>query len=87
MGSEESSGPRDPQAAAPHLRLDDLLDDLHQQVQRVRSTRDQVQTLLDAVLAIGSDLDLDVVLRRIVQSAVDLVNARYGGWESWARKG
>jgi signal transduction histidine kinase len=34
--------------------------------------------LLDAVLTIGSDLDVGTVLRRIVQSAVDLVDARYG---------
>jgi two-component system, NarL family, sensor histidine kinase DevS len=78
MGGEETTGPRNPQIAAPHLRLDELLDDLQQQVQRVRGTRDRVQTLLDAVLAIGSDLDLEVVLRRIVKSAVDLVDAQYG---------
>ncbi|MGD0833918.1 MAG: GAF domain-containing sensor histidine kinase [Candidatus Dormibacteria bacterium] len=34
--------------------------------------------LLDAVVAMGSDLSLPKVLRRIVQSAVDLVDARYG---------
>ena len=34
--------------------------------------------LLDAVQAVGSDLDLPVVLRRIVESATDLVGARYG---------
>jgi signal transduction histidine kinase len=34
--------------------------------------------LLDAVLTIGSDLDLPSVLRRIVEAAVDLVGARYG---------
>jgi signal transduction histidine kinase len=34
--------------------------------------------LLDAVLTVGSDLDLSAMLRRIVQSAVDLVDARYG---------
>ncbi|WP_407704419.1 hypothetical protein [Streptomyces spongiae] len=34
--------------------------------------------LLDAVLTIGTDLDLDVVLRRITESAVTLVDARYG---------
>jgi two-component system, NarL family, sensor histidine kinase DevS len=78
MGGEETSDPCNPHAAAPQLRLDELLDDLHQQVQRVRGTRGQVQTLLDAVLAIGSDLDLDVVLQKIVKSAVDLVGARYG---------
>ncbi|RFU42787.1 GAF domain-containing protein [Actinomadura logoneensis] len=37
-----------------------------------------MRTLLDAVLAVGSDLDLEVVLRRIVESAVTLVDARYG---------
>ncbi|CAN5744495.1 hypothetical protein BH24ACT5_BH24ACT5_22970 [soil metagenome] len=34
--------------------------------------------LLDAVLAIGSDLDLEAMLHRIVASAVQLVGARYG---------
>ena len=34
--------------------------------------------LLHAVLAIGSDLDLEAMLHRIVESAVELVGARYG---------
>lgn len=62
----------------PQLRLDALLDGLQEQVERVRSTQNRIQTLLDAVLAIGSDLDLDVVLHRIVESAVQLVDCRYG---------
>lgn len=37
-----------------------------------------LRQLLDAVLTIGSDLDLPSMLRRIVQSAVDLVDATYG---------
>lgn len=37
-----------------------------------------MRTLLDAVVAIGSDLELEDLLRRIVQSAVDLVDAEYG---------
>ncbi|WAZ26413.1 GAF domain-containing sensor histidine kinase [Streptomyces cinnabarinus] len=64
--------------AAPQLRLDELLEGLQEQVAQVRATRDRVHTLLDAVLSIGSDLDLDVVLRRITESAVALVDARYG---------
>ncbi|WP_245627504.1 GAF domain-containing protein [Actinomadura oligospora] len=64
--------------ASPQLRLDDLLDGLQRQVHQVRAARDRMRTLLDAVLAVGSDLDLEVVLRRIVESAVDLVDARYG---------
>ncbi|MCX4742215.1 sensor histidine kinase [Streptomyces antibioticus] len=64
--------------AAPQLRLDELLEGLQAQIAHVRATRDRVHTLLDAVLAIGSDLDLDVVLRRITESAVTLVDAQYG---------
>ncbi|MGW0885429.1 hypothetical protein [Streptomyces sp. NPDC002671] len=60
---------------SPQLRLDALLDDLQAQVAQVRGARDRVHTLLDAVLAVGSDLDLDMVLRRIVESAVTLVDA------------
>ncbi|MFF5955752.1 sensor histidine kinase [Streptomyces luteogriseus] len=63
---------------APQLRLDELLEGLQAQITQVRATRDRVHTLLDAVLSIGSDLDLDVVLRRITESAVALVDAQYG---------
>jgi signal transduction histidine kinase len=37
-----------------------------------------LRQLLDAVLTIGSDLDLPSMLERIVHSAVDLVDATYG---------
>lgn len=37
-----------------------------------------LRRLLDAVLTIGSDLDLPAVLHRIVEAATDLVDARYG---------
>ncbi|MEV7242259.1 GAF domain-containing protein [Streptomyces sp. NPDC093248] len=63
---------------SPQLRLDALLDDLQTQVAQVRAARDRVHTLLQAVLAVGSDLDLEVVLHRIVESAVALVDAQYG---------
>ncbi|MGW4072481.1 sensor histidine kinase [Streptomyces asiaticus] len=62
----------------PQLRLDELLEGLQQQVAQVRSARDRIHTLLDAVLVIGSDLELEVVLQRIVESAVSLVDAEYG---------
>ncbi|MFF8993571.1 GAF domain-containing protein [Streptomyces sp. NPDC014983] len=60
------------------LRMDALLSELQEHVERVRGGRDRMQTLLDAVMAIGSDLELKDLLRRIVQSAVDLVDASYG---------
>jgi signal transduction histidine kinase len=37
-----------------------------------------LRQLLDAVLTIGSDLDLPAMLRRIVEAATGLVDARYG---------
>ena len=37
-----------------------------------------LRQLLDAVLTVGSDLDLPSMLQRIVQSAVELVDATYG---------
>jgi signal transduction histidine kinase len=38
----------------------------------------RLRRLLDAVLTIGGDLELAGMLRRIIQSASDLVDARYG---------
>ncbi len=39
---------------------------------------DQLAQLLDAILTIGSVLDLPAMLRRIVQSATELAGAKYG---------
>nr|WSY53836.1 GAF domain-containing sensor histidine kinase [Streptomyces sp. NBC_00886] len=75
---EHTGAARGEGASAPRLGLDHLLDDLQAQIARVRSTRDRVHGLLEAVLAVGTDLDLAVVLRQIVQSAVTLVDAEYG---------
>jgi two-component system, NarL family, sensor histidine kinase DevS len=40
--------------------------------------RDQMAQLLRVIVEIGSDLDLDATLRRIVRAARDLTSARYG---------
>ncbi|MFH8983440.1 GAF domain-containing protein [Streptomyces varsoviensis] len=66
-----------PGAVAP-LRMDALLSELQEHVERVRRGQDRMQTLLDAVVTIGSDLDLKDLLRRIVGPAVDLIDAEYG---------
>lgn len=68
----------EPHLILPHLRLDDLLSELQGRLQAVVATRDRVHGLLEAVLAVGSNLELEAVLRRIVEVAVALVNARYG---------
>jgi signal transduction histidine kinase len=62
----------------PHLQLDELLAELQSRLQVVLATRDRMRGLLEAVVAIGSGLDLESTLRRIVQAAVGLVDATYG---------
>jgi hypothetical protein len=60
------------------LRLDELLTEVQDRLAEIVKTRDRLQGLLDAVMAVGAGLELDSTLRRIVQAAVDLVDARYG---------
>jgi signal transduction histidine kinase len=62
----------------PHLRLDDLLAELQVRLAAAVQTRDRVHALLEAVVAVGSNLDLDLVLNQIIKAAVGLVHARYG---------
>ncbi|MFG2823319.1 GAF domain-containing protein [Kitasatospora sp. NPDC048365] len=62
----------------PQLRLDDLLDELQSRLDAARGTRDRVHSLLEAVLAVGRDLELTQALRHIVEAAVTLVDAEYG---------
>src|SRR3954471_8822163 len=62
----------------PQLRLDDLLAELQARLEAVLATRDRVHALLEAVVSIESDLELETVLRRIVEAATALVDARYG---------
>ena len=70
--------PTDPHLALPQLRLDDLLTELQARLQTVLATRDRVYTLLEAVVAVGTNLDLEMVLKQIVEAAITLVRARYG---------
>ncbi|MFJ4412453.1 MULTISPECIES: GAF domain-containing protein [unclassified Streptomyces] len=69
----DSSGGR-----LPRLQLDELLDELQVRIGAVRGTQNRVHSLLEAVLSVGRELDLAHVLRRIVETAVALVDAEYG---------
>jgi signal transduction histidine kinase len=62
----------------PQLRLDELLAELQGRLQAVLATRDRMRGLLEAVVAISSGLDLESTLRRITETAVELVDATYG---------
>ncbi|MEV7177611.1 GAF domain-containing protein [Kitasatospora arboriphila] len=61
----------------PQLRLDELLEELQARIDAARGTRDRVHSLLEAVLSVGRELDLTHVLRRIVEAAAVLVDAKY----------
>jgi signal transduction histidine kinase len=59
------------------LPIDGLLD-LQVRLTETAKSRDRLQGLLDAVVAVGAGLELEGTLNRIVRTAVDLVDARYG---------
>jgi signal transduction histidine kinase len=58
--------------------MDELLGELQARLQALLVTRDRMHGLLEAVVAVGSDLNLETMLRRIVEAAVTLTDAKYG---------
>jgi signal transduction histidine kinase len=78
VGPDNRPGEERARLILPQLRLDDLLTELQARLETVRSTRDRVHALLEAVVSIGSDLALETVLRRITEAATTLADARYG---------
>jgi len=58
--------------------LDKALDDLMARARDVLSTQGRLRALLKANQAVIEHMDLPVVLRRIVEAAVELVGAQYG---------
>lgn len=69
---------RRPSVSLAGLRLDELLAELQERLAEIGKTRDRLQGLLDAVVAVGAGLELAGTLQRIVETAVELVDARYG---------
>ncbi|WP_431195872.1 SpoIIE family protein phosphatase [Mycobacterium camsae] len=51
---------------------------IHEQLDELVAARDQLQQLVRVIVEIGSDLDLDMTLHRIVSGAMQLTGARYG---------
>ncbi|TVT51398.1 GAF domain-containing sensor histidine kinase [Amycolatopsis rhizosphaerae] len=60
------------------LRLRELLSEVQDRVEQLVSARDQMDGLLEAMLAVAAGLELDATLRRIVHAAIELVDCRYG---------
>jgi signal transduction histidine kinase len=79
MPAESPAALPPPRAAVlTELRLDELLHEVQDRLSEIAKTRDRLQGLLDAVLAVATGIELDSTLQRIVQAAVELVDARYG---------
>lgn len=51
---------------------------MHDQLDELLASRDQMEQLLQVIVEIGSDLDLEATLRRIIRAARDLTSAPYG---------
>jgi len=62
----------------PRLELDQLLAQLIDRAQDVMAAQNRLRGLLEANRSIIGDLGLETVLRRIVEAACELVDARYG---------
>ncbi|HET7397187.1 MAG TPA: GAF domain-containing protein [Intrasporangium sp.] len=65
-------------ARADALDLTDLLTEIAARGDAAHQTREQLGSLLDAVLPVRAEPQLPEVLGRIVRSACELVHARYG---------
>src|SRR3954452_25103770 len=81
MDPMKISGREAPVLGLPELsrvRLDELLVELLDRVGEVMTSRERLRALLDAVVSIGTDLELRPTLERIVVSACELAGARYG---------
>ena len=78
MPDGEWDGMSLPLSPLSRVRLDELLQELLQRVGEVAESRERLRALLDAVVGIGTDLDLHSTLRRIVSAACRLAGAKYG---------
>jgi signal transduction histidine kinase len=60
------------------MRLAELLQEVQERLATVARSQARIQHLLDAFLTVSAGLDLETTLRRIVEAATELVDARYG---------
>lgn len=66
------------------LRTPEFLSRMHEQLDELVANRDHIGQLLSLVIGIGSDLDLDATLRRIVDAALSMTGGRYGALGLWS---
>jgi signal transduction histidine kinase len=69
------------------LRRPDYLSRMHEQLDELVAERQQMGQLLQVAIEIGSDLELDAILHRIVAAAIGMTGARYGAIGVWGSDG
>lgn len=69
------------------LDLEDLLSEIRHRARGATESQERLASLLDAVVAISSDLDLSLVLSHVIESACRLLGARYGAIGVVSRSG
>jgi len=69
------------------LRRPDYLSRMHEQLEELVADREQMGQLLQVAIEIGSDLELDATLHRIVAAAMSMTGARYGAIGVWGPDG
>ncbi|MGY1781966.1 GAF domain-containing protein [Geodermatophilus sp. SYSU D01036] len=85
--SMESRGAGDPATLLSGMRLAELVGEVQERLATVARSQQRVQHLLDAFLSVATGLDLRGTLHRIVESATELVDARYGALGVLGRHG
>lgn len=56
----------------------ELVGRVHAELDELVAARDRMEQLVRLIVDVGSDLDLDMTLRRIVSAALELTEAKYG---------
>ena len=72
-GQRAGLGPRGPRSS-----IDALIRELVDRADEALGSQATLRSLLDAVVTISTDLSLPAMLRRIVEAACHLADARYG---------
>lgn len=78
MTDEQGDDPYSVRDTLSQLRLRELLSEVKERVELILDSRDRMDGLVEAMLAVTAGLDLDETLRTIVRTAISLVDARYG---------
>ncbi|MFB9857092.1 sensor histidine kinase [Paenarthrobacter aurescens] len=77
MNETEAPEPHQPKTEG-RIPIDDLLKDFVGRAGELLQAQERTRGLLEAVIAVAEDLSLEAVLDRVVTSACELLQARYG---------